>query len=254
MKRIASLVMVLVLCISMQSAVMASSSNVNIQDIDQILRDSGTPDNVIKGMDEDLKRLIYENSGSSPELKYVEVEKEAPKGIGLFSSGYSIPSSDLKIEVFAFKVGSTQVDIYPTYEWLTPTKPKGKDYFGYSTHSDYSVVPGNRSNGIWSKLNAGDSWQNSGSATYTSSSLTGYEHTGSSLGTPDFPIYIKGSFHFRSDIDTTSPVNKIAISYVHDTSSGGTFGYSIGYGPAYISITPSSSNVGYSSNVYYLNY
>lgn len=36
---------------------------------------------------------------------------------------------------------TNQVDIYPSYEWKVPVKPKGKDYFGYSTHSDYSVVP-----------------------------------------------------------------------------------------------------------------
>lgn len=182
------------------------------------------------------------------------VNIDDPQFSALSSSGYEIPTSDLAINVVAFEVSGNKVDIYPSYEWKKPVEPKGKDYFGYSTHSDYSVVPGERSNLIWYKLNAGDSWTSAGPATYTGTNLTGYEHKGSSLGTPDFPIYIKGNFYFRVDIDETNPVNKMAISYVHDTSSGGSYSYGIGYGPASISVTPSSSNVGYNTNAYYFNY
>ncbi|MGE6579218.1 hypothetical protein [Paenibacillus xylanexedens] len=250
MKRVLSVLLTVALFFTLQSVAGAEVKQVTLSDIDQILRDSGTPENIISGLDDELKQMIYENSGSSPELKFIEVQQEVVPQ--LFASGYSIPSSDLKIEVLAFSVGSGKADIYPIYEWLKPVKPKGKDYFGYSTHSDFSVVANTRSNLIWYKLNSGDNWTSAGAATYTGSSLTGYEHSGSSLGTPDFPIYIKGNFSFRVDIDKTNPVKKIAISYVHDTSSGGTFGYSIGYGPAYISVTPSSSNVGYNTNVYNL--
>ena len=98
-----------------------------------------------------------------------------------------------------------------------------------------------------------DAWGDPDEATYTGSSLTGYEHQGSDLGTPDFKIYIKGNFYYRVDIDSSSPVKKIVLAYVHDTSWGG-YSYSVGYGPFSISVTPSSNSVGYQNNVYNLNY
>lgn len=39
-----------------------------------------------------------------------------------------------------------------------PTKPNGKDWFGYSTHESYSVVPSERSNLIWHKWEKEDNW------------------------------------------------------------------------------------------------
>ncbi|WP_068615806.1 hypothetical protein [Paenibacillus tuaregi] len=223
------------------------------KDFDQILLKNGTPLEIVKEMDNDLKQMIYQNSGT--DFTYVNVTEDESTVRPFASSGYEIPKSDLNISVVAFKVsGQSKVDIYPSYEWKKAVKPRGKDYFGYSTHDSFSVVPNKRSNLIHYKLNASDNWTTGDPATYTSSSLTGYEHKGSTLGTPDFPIYIKGNFYFQADIDGSSPVKKIAISYVHDTSSGGSYSYGIGFGPASISVTPNSSNVGYNTNVYTLSY
>lgn len=107
---------------------------------------------------------------------------------------------------------------------------------------------------MYYKLHASDSWQSDSSATHTGSSLTGYQHTGDSLGTPDFPIYIKGHFYFKVDVDDPTPVNKMSMTYVHDTSYGSSFCYSIAYGPASIGVVPSDTNVGYNTATYYFNY
>ena len=131
---------------------------------------------------------------------------------------------------------------------------KAKIILGYSTHESFSAVPGERSNLIWVKLNKNDSWFEGTPATYTGSSIYGYQHSGSSLGTPDFPIYLKGSFYYKADIDSSSPVKKIVLAYVHDTSFGSSMSYGIGYGPFSISITPNSGNVKYRNGVFNLNY
>ena len=228
-------------------------SNINIDIIDDLLRKANTPEDKIKKMDNELKKHIYENSLSKKEVKYVDITEEQNNNIARVNS--EIPDSNLKLSVTAFKVyGKQQIDIYTSYEWLTPVKPKGKDYFGYSTHQSFSAVPGERSNLIWVKLNKNDSWFDGTPATYTGTSIYGYEHKGSSLGTPDFPIYLKGSFYYKADIDSSSPVNKIVLAYVHDTSYGSNFSYGVGYGPFSISITPSSNNVKYKNGVFELNY
>lgn len=205
-------------------------------------------------MDEELKRFIYENSLSQGEVEYINVSSEHSDNYSPKATGYTIPSSDLKLSVSAFKVtGSEQVDIYPSYEWLVPTQPKGNDYFAYSVHDSFSAVPDKRSNRIWSKLSSGDSWSEAAPATYTGTSMTGYEHFGDDLGTPDFPIYIMGSFYYRVDIDSSSPVKKIVLAYVHDTSwNGPSFG--VNYKALSISITPTSSDVGFQNKLFTLDY
>ena len=251
-KIMVSMILAVAITVSMAAfTASAKAENVSIETIDELLREANTPENKIATMDDELKRFIYENSLSQNKVEYIDVTQE-PSTVA--RSGYTISTSDLKLSVSAFKVyGADQVDVYPSYEWLVPTKPNGKDYFGYSIHDSYSAVAGKRSNLIWSKMDKDDAWGDPDEATYTGSSLTGYEHQGSDLGTPDFKIYIKGNFYYRVDIDSSSPVKKIVLAYVHDTSWGG-YSYSVGYGPFSISVTPSSNSVGYQNNVYNLNY
>ena len=45
-------------------------------------------------------------------------------------------------------------------------------------------------------------------------------------------------------------IKKIAIAYVHDTSTSSSFSYGVSYGVASIGVTPSSSNVGYLNNIF----
>lgn len=250
MKKFLSIVLLIVLLMNVN--VFADESNtVSIEVIDNLLRDANTPENEIQDMDDELKKYIYENSLSQKEVEYIDVTKEQ----NMTKSQSEIPESDLKLSVTAFKVsGKEQIDIYTSYEWLVPVKPKGKDYFGYSTHDSFSAVSGERSNLIWSKVNKNDSWSEKSPATYTGTSMYGYQHSGSSLGTPDFPIYIKGNFYYKADIDSSSPVKKIVLAYVHDTSFGSGTSYSVGYGPFSISVTPSSDNVKYRNGIFNLNY
>ncbi len=253
------LVIVLLIVITMRTTIFANedipnSSNVTIEMIDGLLRDANTPENIIRSMDDELKLFIYETSLSKGVSEYIEISAEQ-SAENMARSSYEISRNDLEIEVTAFlSSNGTQVDIYPVYEWLTPVKPVGKDYFSYFTSDDYSVVPGERSNLIWAKRNAEDEWVNTGAATYTSSSLNGYEHKGSSLGTPDAPIYLKGYFHMKVDIDNSPAVQKMVISYVHDTSSGNNFSYTITYKAFGITVNSNSTSVGYHNEVYNLEY
>lgn len=219
---------------------------------DEFLLNAGTPQNVIDEMDPELKQLIYETS-SKEAITYVEtgIDPTIPQ---TYADGYEISSSDLAMDVTAYKTSSGKLNIYPSYEWKIPVRPKGKDYFGYSTHSDYSVVPNERSNKVYYKLDKNDSWKSQSSLSYTGTEMTGYQHKGSSLGSPDSKMYIKANCYYQVDIDSSNPVNKIVLAYVHDTSAGGSLSYGISYQALGISITPSSSNVGYLNNVYYLEY
>lgn len=255
MKKLLSLILVSAMVFNIAIYVKANDfTEVSIDEIDNLLREANTPESKISEMDDDLKRFIYENSLSREDVEYINVEKEETTG-GSARTGDQISQSELKLSVIAFKVyGQEQVAIYPTYEWLVPVKPRGKDYFGYSTHDSYSVVSNKRSNLMWYKINENDEWESDGSATYTGSSMTGYQHYGSSLGSPDFPLYLRGNFYYKVDINSTSPVKKIAIAYVHDTSSGLGLSYGIAYGPLSISVTPSSNNTRYLNNVFNLDY
>lgn len=255
MKKFLSVLLVMAIVLSMSSNAFANSTeDVTIDYIDQLLRAANTPEEQIEAMDDDLKRLIYENSLSNNDVEYIDVTKEQTAD-SMARSGDQISESDLVLRVTAYKVsGQDQVDIYPYYQWLTPVRPKGKDCFSYLTHSSYSIVQNKKSNAIYVKEQENHSWQHAGSATYTGISFTGYEHKGPSLGTPDIPIYIKGQFYFRVDIDVDNPVKKIILAYVHDTSSGGNVSYGISYGGLSISVTPSSNNVSYLNNVFVLNY
>ena len=250
------MILVTVLTVSMVAFTSENSaSDVSIEFIDSLLREANTPESKIQQMDDELKRFIYENSLSKENVEYIEVTREEKPEITTMAAGQEIPKSELKLSVIAYKVsGANQVEIYPSYEWLVPVKPKGKDYFGYSTHESYSVVPGRKSNLIWTKMNSGDQWGYPGAAAYMGSSFTGYEHKGIDLGTPDFPVYLKGNFYYRVDIDSSSPVKKIALGYVHDTSWGSAFSYGISFGPLSVSATPSSTNVKVQNDVYNLNY
>lgn len=260
MKKRISLILVLCLMItfmcgkdSLASDGMANKSiDVEVmtsEEIDAFFENASVPKEKINELDDELKKFIINNSGGN--IEYVEVIKE--EVVVPYANGYTISEDDLSLSVVVFKNGN-QLDIYPVYEWLTPTKPKGKDYFGYAASNSYSAVPNERSNGIWYKLEASDSWENGGSATYTGSSLYGYEHSGSSLGSPDFELYIKGCFYYKVDIESSNPVKKIAMSYVHDKSWFSSVSYGVSYGPASISVTPSSSNVGYQNGVFWLDY
>lgn len=255
MKKLLSIFMAAVMALSLSISVSANGdSAISIEEIDNLLREANTPESEIEAMEDELKMLIYEKTLSQGDVEYITVEKESSAG-SMARSGYAIPESELKLSVSAFKVsGAEQVDIYPSYEWLVPVQPKGKDWFGYSTHSSYSCVAGERSNLIWYKLDADDNWTSGGAATYTGSSLTGYQHSGSSLGTPDFDIYLKGNFYYKVDINSSSPVKKITIGYVHDTSWGSSVSYTVGFGPFSINVTPNSNSVGYLNNNFNLVY
>lgn len=152
---------------------MGAVSTISIEEIDALLRAANTPETEIDTMSDELKLMIYENTLSQTEAEYVPVVKEASTG-DLIGDMYIIPESELQLSVSAFKLANTeQIDIYPCYEWLVPVQPKGKDWFGYSTHDSYSCVSGKRSNLIWYKRNKDVTWTRSEEAAYTGSSMTG---------------------------------------------------------------------------------
>ena len=219
------------------------------EQIDAIFKKANVPEEKLQELDEELKKFIISNSGT--DIEYVEVVKE--DNVIPRADGYTISDEDLSLSVIVLKSGN-QLEIYPIYEWLTPVKPKGKDYFGYAVSSSYSAVPGERSSRMLVKMEKNDSWTNEGAITYTGSSIYGYEHSGSTLGTPSFKIYIRGFFYYKVDIESSNPVKKIVMSYVHDTSWFSSVSYGVSYGPASISVTPSSSNVGYQNGVFWLDY
>ncbi|KAB3587254.1 hypothetical protein [Turicibacter sanguinis] len=255
MKQIVKLTLIFVMCFSFITTVNASEVNeeISIQEIDQILIEANTPQSVIDTLDDEMKKFIYSNSGE--DIEYIETTKEDSEGINMRASGYQISSNDLELSVLAFKVqGQNQVDIYPSYEWKTMVKPNGKNYFAYSVTDSYSVVPGKRSNQAWYRNRTNQAWQEGATMAYTRSQITGYEHQGITLGKPAGAGYIRGNAYMRVDIDRSNPVKKIAIAYVHDTSTSSSFSYGVSYGIATIGVTPSSSNVGYLNNIFYLNY
>lgn len=264
MRRLSSVILVtiMIFCVSACSICenanvttdLPAASTISIEEIDALLRVANTPETEINAMSDELKLMIYENTLSQTEAEYVPVVKEASTG-DLIGDMYIIPESELQLSVSAFKLANVeQIDIYPCYEWLIPVQPKGKDWFGYSTHNSYSCVSGKRSNLIWYKRNKDVTWTRSEEADYTGSSMTGYQHYDSGLGTPDSELHLKGVFYYRVDIDSSSPIKRITLGYVHDTSSGSNPSYSVGYGPFSISITSNSSNVRYQNENFDLVY
>lgn len=225
-------------------------SNMTEEQLDEVLEAAEVPETELEEMDVELKRFIIENSGTN--IEYVETVRE--EDATLRSGEYTIPDNELKIDVYAFRSGNI-LSIYPLYEWLKPVKPVGKDYFGYSTSSSYSAIANERSNMIWTKFSASDDWGEGGTATYTASSLYGYQHRGSSLGRPDVKMYIKGNFHYKVDINASNPIKKIVLAYAHDTTAGASYSYGITYNAASITVTPDENKtVGHKNGVFNLVY
>lgn len=111
-KRLICILLSLTICMAMQFPVLAQE-RASINDIDKVLLYSGTPLEKLDQMDEELKRMIYEISGT--DIAYVEMN-EMDMPIMLGSNGYNISDSDLKISVSAYKSSNGQVSIYPSYE------------------------------------------------------------------------------------------------------------------------------------------
>src|SRR5699024_2802077 len=123
MKKLASVFFIGVFMFIFQGNVFASEdsmkeSGIKLNQIDEILKDSGAPAEVVEEMDVELKKMILENS--SKDIKYLDVTKEnndllLKNDLSLQSSGYPIPDSDLDISVVAFETSGNRVDIYPSY-------------------------------------------------------------------------------------------------------------------------------------------
>lgn len=201
--------------------------------------------------------LFFDESAQYVDSSLVSSEgiiKAENSGTNIVPLG-AIPTSDLSLSVTCW-LSNGRLLVYPTYEWKVPVKPRGKDFFGYSSSDSYSAVPRRRSNLAYIKddFYTNGKWVADSSLDYTASALTGYQHQGGSLGTPDRAMYFKAHCFYELDIDSSNPVKKIVLSYVHDKSWGGSFSYGISYGPISISVTPYSSSVDYQNNVYYLSY
>lgn len=247
--------LLLAICLVAGNTVLAKDEKtVGIEEINEMLRDSNMPEDKIDELDDETKRFIYENSLSKGNVEYVEVKEENTATLNARAQD-AISESELKLSVTAFKVdGQNRVDVYPAYQWLTPVKPKGKDSFGYSLSSSFSVVPDKRSNIVWYKERADLPWKQGENATYTGASLTGYQHTGKSLGTPTYPIYIKGNFYYQVDIDVSSPVKKIVMGYANDMSTGVNLSYGFQVGVFSLGFSSTSSSVRYLSKVLEFSY
>lgn len=228
----------------------------------KFLEETGMPIEEIMAMDEAEKEIVYNTLAKDESIKYVNSSLLSTEGkikaetdeVSVVPYGM-ISSSDLEISVKCWMNGD-KLKIYPSYEWKKPIKPKGKDSFAYTTTNSYSIVPNVRSNNVFWK----DDWQTygkwlkMGTLDYSSVGLSGYTHQGQSLGNFYNSAYVKAYCHYAVDIDSSNPVNKIFISYVHDTSGSGNLSYGISLGPLSISITPYNSSVQYMTQAYYLNY
>ena len=145
----------------------------------------------------------------------------------------------------AFQVthgGKTYYDIYPTYESSSPIEPKGHDAFGFAVGQGMSMEPDSFSGIIYYKeAVSGSSWVGDEALSSSDETISGYIVKGKQLGTPDYPLYLKGCCYCRAAVDSSDATKKIELRYVYDRS--GTVSYTIGLTIGHVSVAINSSAV-----------
>lgn len=238
-----------------------SESQLNV-----ILTKAGVPQEVLEGMDLDQKRFIIENSGE--DLKFVnattdnfvrnpETDELVKINTNIISPYANIPSTDLSLSMQHFSVNYNGVpmdDIYTSFEWLRSGKGPGsspdgvyRDSIGIAVPDGWEIQSGKYSCAVaaW-VINA---WGNPISANCNNGQPTEYSLYGASWefsfnqGLTGYNTNYKGTAKLTMKKKSSSAINRAVSKYNEAKNNAfGNFTFTVGWGPASITYTPSAGS------------
>jgi hypothetical protein len=233
MRRFSLLLMSIALMFSALPSAGAESAERNYteSELNQILINSGVPDNQLDKMIYDDKLFIVTNSGEDITYKGSELENEGDSA----SIMATIPNSEITLDMQYFETyvnGSKVLDIYPTFEWKTSYRPKNNT-LGVAVPSGWQIVSGQNScqtHRQWT-LSSGQPWelnnnQQCGGSPSTES-VSGMAWT--NFDDPKIGIYnyrYKGTMFFRAKRASGTAVRMVG-NYVKDTTSNSNALYTV---------------------------
>lgn len=205
---------------------------------DEILRASGMPQDEIDALDNDIKKFIVndlKNNANLSDLKYIDISDSLSPSVSkeirpLVNQVFY----DIKFYVSAFKSGDV-IYIYPTYEFTEDHQPKGKDSFSFQLGD--AMRPYEYGGQIWYKDYTMSDWALGGSLVANNQGFNGAEYSGAQLGSPDWPMKMKGCAYCHAQVGTGSD-KRIIMCYMHNPKGEP---YSISFSVRGLGITYNSS-------------
>lgn len=212
MKKILFSIIVLISMVG--NTVFASEIDENNVSTNRFLLETGMSQSEIDKIDPDIREYIVENlreNANVEELEFIKSEDVLTPELRVNQA-----LSGISFTVSSWKSGST-IYIYPTYEFTTAKRPRGKDSF--SVQFGNALRPETYGGKTWYKVYAQDSWESSTSGSdkmvANTQTMNGAEYSGTQLGTPDSKIFIKGcAYVYAYAGDGTD--KRIIMSYMHN--------------------------------------
>lgn len=187
----------------------------------------------IQRLDDDIKAYIVSDLKESENLsdcKYLsdESEEEAIMRASEVLTG-------IQFSVATFKV-TGGVNIYPTYEFTDKKKPVGNDSFSIQIGDALDMMECGGKMWYYDDVST-NSWIAGGNMVANALTLSAAEYSGSQLGTPDYPMKIKGCAVIRTKIGSGTG-KRVALSYLYNPKN---VMYSVSFS------TPGGFGISYSS-------
>lgn len=272
-RKIISIMAILSLVISMNTGLVLANSentkNYSESNLNDILLNSGMPQNLLDTLDNDQKTFIIENSGenlefvaySTDELATNPVTGEIEKVSEIKEvQPHYIPSTELKLTMLNFNIesnGIPLVEVYSNFEWLRNPKisPDGiyKDHIGIAVPEgweiqsnkyagtaqvyDYSLANG------WHWSSPKSSWVgNNGNPSHFGGLYGAAWEFNSDAGFPG--LKYKGMVKLSMKKKDNKALHR-AVSYYNEAKNDWTSSYSVSlqFGPASISFTPNKGSL-----------
>lgn len=266
-KTFKTLVVMLVCSLAFSGLTFAEDSKYSEAELNQILLDSGMPQDVLNSLDFNEKSLIVTESGE--DLKYKGSSQSAYRvnattgELELLStdsrvSPYSISSADLTFGIQHFSVsinGVAMDEIYASFEWKNPPadSPTGiqKDSIAIAVPEGWEIQSGRYAGAIqrWETYANGSRWSSvTSSGVGNSGNPSGYSLYGASwdfsgdFASTWFSKY-KGTVKLTMKKKSSSAVNRVVAKYIQaKNNTWGNYSVSVAWGPLSVTFTPKAGS------------
>lgn len=244
MKKLLSMILVVVMIFSLSVSVSAEDATVSADDT---LRSYGMPEERIEALDDDIKQFMINDlvslESSSEPIEYVGCEE-----VEMPAMYVNQVLSGIKFDCDSFLAGNT-VSIYPTYEFTTDKRPRGEDSFSVCIGD--ALVPYGYGGQVWYKDSTMSNWAVGGSMVANNQFSNGAEYSGAQLGTPGWAMKIKGCAYVHAQVGSGTSKQCI-LTYMHNPNKA-SYSLSVNYGGFGI-VYHSSGTIYSAAQTYILEY
>lgn len=212
---------------------------------DEFLLSTGMSKEAIENMDSDFKEYIVNSLKQNTvgeSVEYIETEI-----VSTVQSRSTEVLTGITFTAQAWQSGGV-IHIYPTYEFTTAKRPRGKDGFAFAFGD--AIDSYEYGGQMWQKDINGTNWITAGSMTANHQGLIGAGYSGSQLGNASSNVYAKGCAYAKAKAGSGTS-KKIVMQYMHNPNK-----YSFSIGLSYIASFGfnSQSTVYTAASTQYLTY